>query len=66
MENDPHESWVFGAYSQNDIAELEHLGQPILYTIEGFLVAIPDKADELAGKVIGWADGHLVVQGQGM
>ena len=58
---EPDDSWIFGAYFPEDLAEIESLGQPVLYSLDDLVVAIPQRAEELAGKAIGWANGHLVV-----
>ncbi len=61
---DSHESWMLGAYFPEDLAEIETLGKPILYSVDDLVIAIPRQAEELAGKAIRWANGRLVVTGR--
>jgi len=64
---DLEECWTIGAYGPENIEhvapELERLGKPLLYSADGFVVAIPqfDLVSELVGKLADYRDNRLVL-----
>jgi hypothetical protein len=63
MNNELEERWTIGAYSQAQISEMERAGKPLLYSVGGFVVAIPqyELINELEDKIFGLGPRGLVV-----
>jgi hypothetical protein len=61
------ERWTIGAYSQAQIGEMGRGGKPLLYSIERFVVAIPqcELINELEDKTLGLGPGGLMVLDRG-
>jgi hypothetical protein len=54
-DNEREERWTVGAYSRAQIIEMERVGRPLLYSVERFVVAIPqyELINELEDKTFG-------------
>jgi hypothetical protein len=65
--NEREQRWTIGAYSQTQIGEMVGVGKPLLYSIETFVVAIPQSEliNELNDKTLGLGPGGLVVLDRG-
>jgi hypothetical protein len=63
VDNECEERWTVGAYSREQISEMERVGNPVLYSVEGFIVAIPqpELIDELENKIFGLGPNGLVL-----
>jgi hypothetical protein len=63
VDNEREERWTIGAYSRAQISEMERDGKPLLYSVEGFVVAIPQSElmNELEDKIFGLGPRGLVV-----
>jgi hypothetical protein len=59
--------WGFGAYGPQELAELERLGAPYLYSADGFVFAIPQPVDlsELQGMAFHLNEHGLVLRRAG-
>jgi hypothetical protein len=63
VDNEREERWTVGAYSRAQISEMERVGKPLLYSVETFVVAIPqyELINELEDKIFGLGAHGLVV-----
>jgi hypothetical protein len=61
--NEREERWTVGAYSREQIIDMDRIGKPLLYSVEGFIVAIPqhELIDGLENKIFGLGPAGLVV-----
>lgn len=64
----PEEGWTYGIYEPENVCrvsdELQELGYPLLYEIDGLTFAIPqfDRISEITGKTMVLSDGQLVFE----
>jgi hypothetical protein len=66
-DTDPELRWSYGAYAPANLEalgpEFDRLGYPLLYLVDGLLVAIPQYqfVSEIEGKTLGLGKGGLTV-----
>ena len=64
---EPEDYWTYGAYAPQNIEGvtpmLKEHGHPLLYLVDGMVIAIPQPqfVSELVGKTLALGDGRLLV-----